>query len=126
MTNNPILYQSDDVLPWSLKLDKPIGVQRAREIVAWVKPRIAPAIGVGCLAIWEIEPGVPIVRSSKTVEELARVKLSVYDKRLTIGTLRGVTESGPGVTALIGIDIHCHLVVVPGLRLWTGKPERMP
>jgi hypothetical protein len=109
---------TDATLPdWPPPPDEPIGIDRARAYIAWIRQHVRPLLDEAERLLRARYPYEEISRSSVRVEQLATWALSDRQAGLSIGTIS--TKAPGGTFAMVDIIIQRDgtLAVRPGMNM---------
>jgi hypothetical protein len=102
---------------WPPPDDEPIGMDRARQYIAWIRVHAQPVLAEAEAVLEARYPGAETRRSAVKVEQLATWRLSPGMKGLAIGCVSCACMAGSFAMVDITITRDGRLVAKPGLNM---------
>lgn len=109
---------SDDRLPdWPPPPDAPIGEERARAYIAWIRDHVQPRLAEARRMILERYPGATVETAAVTVDQMASWSFHPPMERLSIGIVTASVSGGTWAMVDITITADGQLEARPGWNM---------
>jgi hypothetical protein len=102
---------------WPPPADEPIGMDRARQYIAWIREHVPPVLAEAEAMLAERYPGAETHRSAMKVEQLATRRTWEGMKWLSIGCVWVAYMAGSFAMVDIMIMGDGRLIAKPGLNM---------
>ena len=102
---------------WPPPADEPIGHDRAREYIAWIREHAGPVLAEAERMLGERYPNAETRRSAATVDQLATWRLTEGMSGLAIGCVWCAFMAGSFAMVDITITREGELIAKPGLNM---------